>query len=79
MTRKVVTSTVGSDGVLHLDVPLGAPQANSQVQVTVEPILKKPMTREQWRTWVQSMAGSITDESFERPSQGEYEARETLP
>ena len=38
MNRMVVSSKVGSDGILHLDLPLGADQANREVQVTVEPV-----------------------------------------
>ncbi len=79
MNRTIVKSTVGSDGVLHLDLPLGAKEANAEVQITVEPVAKKPMTPEEWRVWVQSMAGNVTDPTFERPPQGEYEVREPLP
>lgn len=79
MNRMVVKSTAGSDGVLHLDLPLGQDEANAEVQVTVESLVKQPMTTEEWRLWVQSMAGSVPDPSFERPPQGEYEMRELLP
>jgi hypothetical protein len=37
MIRIVVKSKVGSDGVLHLDLPVGPAEANKDVQVTVEP------------------------------------------
>lgn len=43
MTRIIVKSQVGSDGVLHLDVPVGSAQAGMDVQVTVEPA-SKPAT-----------------------------------
>lgn len=76
MNRMIVTSKVGSDGMLHLDIPFGAAAANQEVQVTIEPV-KKPMTQEEWRAWVQSMAGSWKGD-FERPPQGEYEQREPL-
>ncbi|MDZ4683883.1 MAG: hypothetical protein SH850_02265 [Planctomycetaceae bacterium] len=79
MNRMVVKSTVGSDGVLHLDLPMGPDEANAEVQVTVEPVANQPMTPKEWRAWVQSLAGSVTDPTFERPPQGEYEAREPLP
>lgn len=55
MTRMVIQSRVGADGVLHLDVPVGAGAAEQDVQVTIEPV-KKPMTQEEWRQWVLSMA-----------------------
>jgi hypothetical protein len=38
MNRIRVTSKVSSEGVLHLDLPLGMTEANKEVQVTVEPI-----------------------------------------
>jgi hypothetical protein len=37
MGRVIVKSKVGSDGTLHLDLPLGAEGANQEVQITVEP------------------------------------------
>lgn len=44
MNRMVVKSTVGSDGMLHLDVPIGMESANQEVQVTVEPVSQRTMT-----------------------------------
>jgi hypothetical protein len=76
MNRIVVKSRVGADGVLHVTVPVGPAEANREVQVTVEPA-PQPMTQEEWRAWVQSMAGSWQGE-FERPEQGEYERRDEL-
>jgi len=77
MTRMVIQSKVGADGVLHLDVPVGTGAADQDVQITIEP-LKKPMTQEEWRQWVLSMAGTWQGD-FERPEQGEYEQRDELP
>jgi hypothetical protein len=37
------------------------------------------MTQEEWRLFVLSTAGSISDPSFVRHDQGEYERREELP
>ncbi len=36
MNRITVRSKVGSDGVLHLDLPLGDAAADQEVQVTIE-------------------------------------------
>lgn len=36
MKRMVVTARVSSDGVLHLNLPIGQTEADKQVQVTVE-------------------------------------------
>jgi hypothetical protein len=78
MNRMVVKSRVGSDGVLHLALPVGAEEANKEVQVTVEPITpKKDMTQEEWAAWVDSMAGAWQG-NFERPPQGELEERDAL-
>lgn len=78
MNRIVMKSKVNSDGVLILSVPVGLEEADKEVQVTVEPFApKKPMTREEWRAWVDSMAGTWLGD-FERPPQGEYEQREPL-
>jgi hypothetical protein len=80
MNRIVVTTTVGNDGNLHLDLPLGADEAGKEVQVTVEPIAADKLpTQEEWRAFVVATAGSVTDPTFERPPQGEFEEREPLP
>lgn len=44
MNRMVVKSTVGTDGVLHLDLRVGVESANQEVQVIVEPIRQRTMT-----------------------------------
>jgi hypothetical protein len=79
MNRMVLHSRVGADGILHLTVPMGEADANREVQVTIEPVVPPPMTQEEWRNFVLSTAGSITDPSFVRHEQGEYEHREELP
>jgi hypothetical protein len=78
MTRIVLKSKVGRDGVLHLTVPLGVEEADKEVQVTVEPVAPKPaMTQAEWAAWVKSMAGTWEGD-FERPPQGELEERDPL-
>ena len=78
MNRMVVKSRVGSDGVLHLALPVGVEEADKEVQITVEPMPpKKAMTQEEWEAWVDSMAGSWQGD-FERPPQGEFEERDPL-
>jgi hypothetical protein len=81
MNRMVLHSRVGSDGVLHIDIPIGKECADRQVQVTIDPIGAGPpsMSQEEWRQFVMETAGSITDRSFVRHPQGEYERREQLP
>lgn len=78
MTRIVMKSKVGSDGMIHVALPIELAAANQEVQVTVESIAsKKPMSQEDWSAWVDSMAGSWHGDC-ERPPQGEYEEREPL-
>ena len=38
MNRLVLISKVGSDGTLHLHLPIGADEADKNVQITVEPV-----------------------------------------
>lgn len=77
MNSIVIESNTGPDGMLHLDIPLGAERANQSVRVVIEPS-RPTMTQEQWRAWVQEMAGSITDPDFARPPQLPLEVREPL-
>jgi len=70
MNRMVVKSTVSSDGVLHLALPLGIEEANKEVQVTLEPALPMSPSQEEWRRLILSTARKWQGE-FERPDQGE--------
>ena len=79
MNRMVVHSRIGADGILNIALPIGKADADREVQVTVDPVGPSPMTQEEWRNFVLSTAGSITDASFVRHEQGEYEYREELP
>jgi hypothetical protein len=78
MNRIVLHSRVGADGVLHLVVPLGAAEADREVEVTIDPVGPLPMTQEEWRQFLLETAGAWQGE-FERPEQGEYEHRDELP
>jgi hypothetical protein len=80
VTRIEPCLKVGPDGVLRLDVPMGASEANREVRVVVEeaPPTRPAMTQQTWAEWVHQMAGSITDPGFERSDQGQYEDREPL-
>lgn len=80
MTRIEVTSTVGPDGVLTLNLPLGVAEANREVVVTVRPADEATAPDPAaWKRLIESTAGSVTDDTFGRPEQGEFEQRETLP
>ena len=79
MNRIVLKSKVGADGVLRGAVPVGAEEANREVQVTIEPAAaRRPMTQEEWQNFILSTAGTWEGD-FERPEQGEYEQRDELP
>jgi hypothetical protein len=77
MSRVELISKIGSDGVLHLDVPMAPADAGRDVRVTVEPLPRPAMTQEEWRSGILRLAGAWQGE-FERPAQGEYEVREPL-
>jgi hypothetical protein len=77
MTRIVVRSKVGHDGVLRLSLPVGAADADQEVRVTVEPAGPPGLSADEWRRAVLATAGRWQGE-FERPPQGEYEEREPL-
>jgi hypothetical protein len=75
MTRIVVTSKVGRDGMLRLTLPVGAADADQELRVTVEPVAPLGMSADEWRRAGLATAGRWQGE-FARPPQGEYEERE---
>lgn len=79
MTHIEITSKVGPDGVLKVAVPLGMGEANREVKITVESVEsgadKPPMGVDEWKQFVEEMAGSISDPTFRRHQQGEFEQR----
>ena len=82
MTRIELTSKVGPDGILTLKLPLGIAEANADVLVTVETADGEPRSPDAQRAWeelVRSTAGSISDPTFLRHDQGDYDRREPLP
>jgi hypothetical protein len=78
MNRIVVEQRLSAEGVLQLNLPLGADQADREVRVTIEPVAsKKVMTPQEWRAGVLATAGGWQGE-FERPPQGALEDRDPL-
>jgi hypothetical protein len=79
MSHVEITSRVDADGVLRISLPFGLDEANREVKVIVEPAdLRGPLSqpnRDEWREFVRTMAGCISDPTFRRPDQGEYERR----
>jgi hypothetical protein len=81
VNRIVLHSRVGADGVLQLTVPIGAADAEREVEVTIEPTGPRSQTdtqREEWRQFVLETAGAWQGD-LERPEQGEYEQRDARP
>jgi hypothetical protein len=70
-----VTERTGKDGVLHVRIPLGTPEADFEVVLVVQPKETGPMATPERLGWppgyFESTFGSITDETFMRPPQGE--------
>lgn len=77
---KILSAQVGADGVLSLNVPMEPCDANKNVRVIVETmdVPTVPMDRAAWLRFVERTAGSISDPTFERPPQGDYEVRDPL-
>jgi hypothetical protein len=70
----------GRDGVLHLEIPVGAPDAEFEVVVVLQPSPPVPgsATPEDlgWPPhYFEQTAGSIQDPTFRRHHQGEFETR----
>jgi hypothetical protein len=74
MTRIVLKSKVGADGILQLTVPVGPDEANREVRVVIESE-PAPATRQEYLDFLQATAGAWQGD-FERPEQGEYEVRD---
>jgi hypothetical protein len=69
MPHVEITSRVDADGVLRLSLPFGLDEANREVKVIVEPAdLRGPLSQpnqEEWQAFVKSMAGCISDPTFQ--------------
>jgi hypothetical protein len=70
-----VSEKTGKDGTLLLRIPLGMPEVEVEVVVVVQPKeTSAPASTPEERGWPAGyfdLAGSITDETFVRPPQGE--------
>jgi hypothetical protein len=71
-----VTERTGKDGVLHVRIPLGAPDADFEVVLVVQPKGTEPAPPSPeglgWPPgYFDKTFGSIADETFHRPPQGE--------
>jgi hypothetical protein len=60
MTRIVLQSTTGSDGVLHIDVPMGRPNMCYEVELVVHPNAPARMLPSGYF----DLIGSVDDDTF---------------
>jgi len=83
MTQPIrVRSRVAADGVLTLQIPLGAGEANTDVVVTVERARADEgdpaADRAEWHRFVDETYGSCAGLGLERQDQGTFEEREPI-
>lgn len=75
MNRMIVKSRVGTDGVLHVDIPIGATEAGREVQITIEPQASMSRTQQEYLDFLDATAGAWQGD-FERPDQGQFDTSE---
>ncbi len=68
-TIRILDKT-GKDRVLSLRIPLGRPDADYEVVIVAQPTSTSPEERG-WPPGYFDLAGSIEDDTFIRPPQGE--------
>jgi len=77
-----LTSHVGGDGILRLEVPVDVRNQDLDVLVVVNPVAQQARERTGHDRWppgfFELTAGAFRDEPLERGDQGEYEHREPL-
>ena len=72
MQTILVREKTGKDGTLSLQIPLGKPEAEYEVLVVVQPNEARTTPEERgWPPGYFDLAGSMDDETFVRPPQGE--------
>lgn len=70
-TIRVLEKT-GKDGDLSLRIPLGRPETEYEVLVVVQPKAPAAPDNKGWPPGYFDLAGSIDDDTFRRPPQGEW-------
>jgi hypothetical protein len=83
MSTIQTTTYVGTDGILHIDLPLGPTHAGAECIVTVQVASPQQQTsdesrEERWRRIFAATAGKWEGDLDLRPDQGELEERESL-
>jgi hypothetical protein len=69
-TLRVLEKT-GKDGALSLRIPLGKAEVEYEVVIVLQPKSANTPEERGWPPGYFDLAGSITDETFVRPPQGE--------
>jgi hypothetical protein len=77
MTRLVVHSKVDPDGILRLIVPIGAVEADREMQVTIESRAPVNPVAGEYQGWLDTIAGRWQGE-LERMPEAPYESRDAL-
>ncbi len=77
MNPVIVRSRVDGDGVLRVVVPIGATEADREVQVTVEPLSRPVDEQAEYIAWLDGIAGKWQGE-FELMPQGGFETRDVF-
>jgi hypothetical protein len=73
-----VTQRTGKDGVLHVRFPLGRPDEDFDVVVIVQAKSTEVPDERGWPPGYFDLAGSIDDETFVRPPQGELPIKSNI-
>ena len=81
--RSVLTrSRVGTDGILHLDLPTDFVETELEVIVIVQPIAQSSSQRAEGDVWssdfLEGVLGKWEGEPLAREWEGEYETREAV-
>jgi hypothetical protein len=71
-----LTKKVGSDGILHLDIPVEMIDTEIEVTLTIQRVT--PQQRGWMTGFFEEVIGGWVGEPLTRPEQGEYETREQL-
>ena len=72
-----VRGKTGADGVLHLSIPLGTPEAEFEAVVVLQPETASP-TDSGWPPGFFEQTAGAWQGELERAPQGDYEKREEL-
>lgn len=71
-----IRSRIGSDRVLHLDIPVELADTEIEVTVTIQRVI--PQQQSWMPGFFEEVIGGWVGEPLQRPEQGEFETREPL-